>query len=57
MMNMPAIFFIRFFDNHGLLQIVDRPNWWVITGGSKRYVEKMVDGFENKIRLSSPVKM
>ena len=56
MMNMPAIFFIRFFDNHGLLQIVDRPNWWVITGGSKRYVEKMVDGFENKIRLSSPVK-
>ena len=56
MMNMPAIFFIRFFDNHGLLQIVDRPNWWVITGGSKRYVEKMVDGFENKIRVSSPVK-
>ena len=56
MMDMPAIFFIRFFDNHGLLQIVDRPNWWVITGGSKRYVEKMVDGFENKIRLSSPVK-
>ena len=56
MMNMPAIFFIRFFDNHGLLQIVDRPNWWVITGGSKRYVEKMIYGFENKIRLSSPVK-
>ena len=56
MMDMPAIFFIRFFENHGLLQIVDRPNWWVITGGSKRYVEKMVDGFENKIRLSSPVK-
>ena len=56
MMDMPAIFFIRFFENHGLLQIVDRPNWWVITGGSKRYVEKMVDGFENKIRLSLPVK-
>lgn len=56
MMDMPAIFFIRFFENHGMLQIVDRPNWWVITGGSKRYVEKMVDGFENKIRLSSPVK-
>ena len=56
MMDMPAIFFIRFFENHGMLQIVDRPNWWVITGGSKRYVEKMVDGFKNKIRLSSPVK-
>ena len=56
MMNMPAIFFVRFFDNHGLLQIVDRPNWWVIKGGSKTYVEKMIIGFENKIRLSSPVK-
>ncbi|MFL2982782.1 MAG: NAD(P)/FAD-dependent oxidoreductase [Candidatus Neomarinimicrobiota bacterium] len=56
MMNMPVIFFIRFFDNHGLLQIVDRPNWWVIKGGSKRYVEKMISGFENNIRLSSPVK-
>ena len=56
LMNIPAIFFIRFFDNHGLLQIIDRPNWWVIKGGSKRYVEKMIKGFEDKIRLSSPVK-
>jgi len=56
MMNISAIFFIRFFENHGLLQIVDRPNWWVIKGGSKRYVEKMVHGFEDKIRLNSPVK-
>ena len=56
MMNIPAIFFIRFFENHGLLQILDRPNWWVIKGGSKRYVERMVHGFEDKIRLNSPVK-
>ena len=55
MMDIPAIFFIRFFDNHGLLQIVDRPNWWVISGGSKKYVEKMVVGFRDKIRLSVPV--
>ena len=56
MMDIPAVFFIRFFDNHGLLQILNRPNWWVISGGSKKYVEKMIQGFENKIRLSSPVK-
>ena len=30
MMDMPAIFFIRFFENHGMLQIIDRPKWWVI---------------------------
>ena len=56
MMDMSAVFFIRFFDNHGLLQVLDRPNWWVISGGSKKYVEKMIGGFKDKIRLSSPVK-
>ena len=56
MMEMSAVFFIRFFDNHGLLQVLDRPNWWVISGGSKKYVEKMIGGFKDKIRLSSPVK-
>ena len=54
--NIPAIFFIRFFENHGLLQIVDRPKWWVIKGGSKRYVEKITSKFEQNIRLSTPVK-
>jgi len=56
LMNIPAIFFIRFFENHGLLQIVDRPKWWVVKGGSKRYVEKMISNFKEKIRLSTPVK-
>jgi len=55
MMGIPAIFFIRFFDNHGLLQIVDRPNWWVIKGGSKNYIEKMIVNFKDSIKLSSPV--
>jgi predicted NAD/FAD-binding protein len=55
MLGMPALFFIRFFDNHGLLQIRNRPNWWVIKGGSKEYVKKLVSSFKEKIRLSSPV--
>ena len=33
MMDMPALFFIRFFSNHGLLQIKDRPGWSVIKNG------------------------
>ena len=56
MMDVPAVFFIRFFENHGLLQLVNRPNWWVISGGSKKYVEKMIYDFKGKIRLSTPVK-
>ena len=55
MMDIPAVFFIKFFDNHGLLQIVDRPKWWVIKGGSKKYIEKMISSFKDSIKLSSPV--
>ncbi len=52
---MPAAFYIRFFKNHGLLQIFNRPQWFVIKGGSKSYVQKIVEGFREKIFLSRPV--
>ena len=55
MMDIPAVFFIRFFDNHGLLQLLDRPKWWVIKGGSNKYVEKIITDFKDKIKLSTPV--
>lgn len=52
---MPAAFYIRFFKNHGLLQIFNRPQWFVIKGGSKSYVEKIIEGFQEKIFLSRSV--
>ena len=52
---MPAAFYIRFFKNHGLLQIFNRPQWYVIKGGSKSYVQKIIEGFQEKILLSKPV--
>jgi predicted NAD/FAD-binding protein len=52
---MPAEFFIRFFQNHGMLSVNDRPVWRVIKGGSKRYVEKLVAGHRDRIRLNAPV--
>ena len=55
MMDMSAIFFIRFFENHGMLQIIDRPNWWVIKNGSKSYVKSITKPYHDKIRLSTPV--
>jgi predicted NAD/FAD-binding protein len=55
MLDFPATFFIRFFHNHGLLSVNDRPQWYVIKNGSRQYVEKLVAPFRNNIRLSSPV--
>ncbi|GAB60197.1 NAD(P)/FAD-dependent oxidoreductase [Rheinheimera nanhaiensis] len=37
----PVRFFLRFFNNHGLLNVSDRPQWSVIKGGSKRYVDAL----------------
>lgn len=55
MQRMPARFFIRFFDHHGLLQIKDRPRWFVIKNGSRSYVEKLIAPFKDRIRLNSPI--
>jgi predicted NAD/FAD-binding protein len=52
---MPAGFFIRFFQNHGMLNVNDRPVWRVIKGGSSKYVEKLVEGHRDRIRLNAPV--
>ena len=51
----PAAVFLRFFHNHGLLQMRNRPQWRVISGGSARYVEKLTAPFRDRIRLNSPV--
>ena len=54
-LEMPTDFFVRFFDNHGMLTVNDRPEWRVIRGGSKMYVEKLTSAFANRIRLNTPV--
>ena len=52
---MPAHFFVRFFANHGLLSLDDRPTWRVIDGGSRNYVAKLVEAHRDRIRLDCPV--
>ena len=54
-LDMPVKFLVQFFDNHGLLQIKDRPVWRVIRGGSRQYVTKLVAAHRDRIRLNSPV--
>jgi predicted NAD/FAD-binding protein len=55
MQQMPARFLVRFFDNHGMLSVNDRPVWRVIKGGSRSYVDKLVAGHRERIHLNSPV--
>ena len=54
-LDMPALFFIRFFNNHGLMQVKNRSGWWVIQGGSQEYVKKMIESFNSKIKLNTTV--
>jgi predicted NAD/FAD-binding protein len=51
----PAAAFVRFFTNHGILNVIDQPKWRVITGGSNRYVAPLVRPFLDRIRLATPV--
>tara|TARA_B100000029_G_scaffold380803_1_gene375893 strand:- start:46714 stop:47943 length:1230 start_codon:yes stop_codon:yes gene_type:complete len=54
-LEMPAYFFIRFFKNHGMLNLNERPQWRTITGGSCQYVNKMIASFAENIRLGHKV--
>ncbi len=54
--DMPLRFLVQFFDNHGLLQLKDRPQWKTIEGGSREYVKKLTADFSDRIRLSTPVR-
>lgn len=49
MLEYPAGSFIRFCENHGLLQLTQRPQWRTVTGGSISYVNKVAQsvGLEN----------
>ena len=55
MWTFPARFLVQFFDNHGMLDLKERPQWRVIQGGSKRYVEALTRPFADRIRLDTPV--
>jgi predicted NAD/FAD-binding protein len=41
MLGFPVGSFVRFFHNHGLLQVADRPQWYTVAGGSREYVRRM----------------
>ena len=56
MREMPARFFIHFFDNHGLLGVRDAPQWYTIEGGSQRYVNALTGRLRGRVQLGAPVR-
>jgi uncharacterized protein len=55
MMAFPLVFFVRFFKNHGLLSVNDRPQWRVIEGGSSAYLKPLIDTFKDRIQLGATI--
>ncbi|HID2080547.1 TPA: NAD(P)/FAD-dependent oxidoreductase [Klebsiella oxytoca] len=57
MRRFPLALFLRFFDNHGLLDIRQRPQWYVVSGGSREYVRALLarSGDRLSLRLNTPV--
>jgi len=56
MLDYPAAAFIRFCDNHGLLQLTNRPQWRTVSGGSRTYVDKVKQAVgESNIRTDFTV--
>ena len=51
----PVSFFVRFFKNHGLLSVKDRPQWRVIEGGSREYLRPLCTRFSDRISTGNPV--
>jgi predicted NAD/FAD-binding protein len=51
----PLRFLVQFFHNHGFLQLDERPEWLVIRGGSRSYVERLIRPFRDRIHLSTPI--
>ena len=56
MRDFPVQFFVEFFYNHGLLNLINRPVWRVIEGGSKNYIDPLCKPFANNIHLNEAVK-
>ncbi|MFP4098780.1 MAG: NAD(P)/FAD-dependent oxidoreductase [Alphaproteobacteria bacterium] len=55
-MQFPARTFLQFFNNHGLLSVNNRPQWYTVIGGSRTYVLKITDTFKDKMKIDCAVK-
>ena len=57
MYNFPAFSFLRFFANHGLIDLKDRPQWRSVVGGSREYIRKMLPTLDTQISIKAGAKL
>lgn len=55
MLSFPAQSFVRFFQNHGLLKIKNRPQWFTVKGGSRTYVQALAAALEGRIHTGRAI--
>jgi len=55
MLEFPFCSFVQFCDNHGLLQMNDRPQWRTVREGSISYVNRLAAGISGPIYLNRAV--
>lgn len=51
----PVASFVRFFQNHGLLQATNQPMWRTVRGGSREYVRRILADFSGDQRVAAAV--
>ncbi len=49
-LNFSAYFFVRFFHNHGLLSIKQRPQWRTLVGGSSVYIKPLLANVARSVK-------
>lgn len=48
----PALSFLTFFNNHGMLEMSQRPQWQTIVGGSHSYIKAFRERFSGELRIN-----
>ena len=51
MLQFPASSLLRFFHNHGFLGLHTQHQWWTPDGGSREYVQRMIEPFRDRIHV------
>lgn len=54
-LDFPLAAFLRFFDNHGLLDVKNRPQWRTVVGGSHAYVKAAAAVLADRVRTQDAV--
>jgi uncharacterized protein len=53
--SIPASMFLRFLNNHGMLQLKGRPQWRTVVGGSHEYVRALTRRMTARVHSGNPI--